>query len=441
MNAIHNLKLFLRQSLDQISDYDLVAEHSNSWHELRDIDPVQRSIVLKELENRKLTADTKTLLQRLYILGMTDHQMLLIRISGVCSLVSLLMSLIIDWMLVPDIFWFAFGMKVFIIAPIGVWAYILADRKRDKAYFPVILVFIATELTIVGFMFLSREPLAWVYGYGIAVVCSSGNLMESLPTKKAVILTLLSVLLVTVAFVFNTSITLPVLILSLFTCYLFCMFSLVANYRLEVVLRRQYVNALQEKLRVENLVELNKELNEHALVDSVTGIGNRRFLDTKIASYYTAFSVSRQPLGLLMIDIDQFKSLNDRHGHVVGDVCLRRIAESLASGIRSATDLVARYGGEEFVIVLPGASPRECFDLAERLRVKIEKTPILVEGASEPIVLTVSIGCDSAIPSVDGDIIEFVERADAALYEAKRQGRNKVVLSGFEGPENFANAV
>jgi len=441
MSTIYNLKLFFRQSLDLMSDYDLVARHSNSWEGLQDVDAVQRAILLKELENRTPTPETKALIQRLFVLGMTDHQKLLVRISGICSLISLLFSLIIDWMLIPDVFWFAFCMKVFVITPLGLYAYIFADRRRSRAYFPVIMVFVATELMLLGFMFLSKEPLAWIYGYGIAVVCTSANLMESLPTEKAVIVTLVSSVFLTIGFVFHSAITLPILILSLLTGYLFCMFSLVANYRLEVVLRRQYVNALQEKLRVESLVELNKELNEHALIDSVTGIGNRRFLDTKIASYVTAFAVSRQPLGLLMVDIDQFKALNDRHGHLVGDVCLRRIAETLASGIRAATDLVARFGGEEFVIVLPGASPRDCYELAERLRAKIEKTPIIVEGAAEPIVLTVSIGCDSAVPTADGDITEFVERADAALYEAKRQGRNKVVLSGFKGPESLANAV
>ena len=440
MKAIRNLKLFLRQSLDQISDYDLVEEHSNAWHELRNIDQSQRAILLTELESRSLTSDTKVLLQQLFVQGMTDHHRLMVKISGICSVISLLLFLAVDAWLIPDILWFAIGVKLFIVLPLGLYAYIFADRKKSGAYISVMLVFISTELMLVGFMVLSKETTAWVYGYGIAVVCMSANIMEALPTRKAIILTAVSIVLTIIGFALNATITLPLFILSVASSHLICLFSLNANYRLEVVLRRQYVNALQEKLQVESLVEKNKELNEHALVDSVTGIGNRRFLDTKIASYYTAFSVSKQHLGVLMVDVDQFKALNDRHGHVVGDVCLRRIAEILSSGIRSATDLVARYGGEEFIIVLPGASARECFDLAERLRMKIEKTPILVEGAAEPIVLTVSIGCDAAIPNDGGNIIEFVERADAALYEAKRQGRNKVVLAGYDFGEHVAHA-
>lgn len=441
MNAVRNLKLFFRQNLDQISDYDLVAEHSNSWRELEKIDHYQRTVLLKELESRTLTSDTKALIQQLFVSGKTDSHRMMVKISGISATISTIIFLIIDAYLIPDLFWFAFIVKVLILMPLGLYTYIFSDGQRPNSYLLHFTVFVCIELMLVGFMSLSKEPMAWVYGYGIAAVCVSANVMESLPTRKAVITTGVSLVLATIGFVFNSSISFPVMILSLATTHLICLFSLNANYRLEVVLRRQYVNALREKLQVESLVEKNKELNEHALVDSVTGIGNRRFLDTKIASYFTAFSVSKQHVGVLMVDIDQFKVLNDRHGHVVGDICLRKIAEILSTGIRSATDLVARYGGEEFIIVLPGASAQECYDLAQRLRIKIEKTPILVEGAVEPIVLTVCIGCHAAVPTENGTIIEFVERADAALYKAKRQGRNCVILSGLNDGEHIANAV
>jgi diguanylate cyclase (GGDEF)-like protein len=119
-----------------------------------------------------------------------------------------------------------------------------------------------------------------------------------------------------------------------------------------------------------------------------------------------------------MIDIDNFKSYNDRFGHQAGDDCLRGVAEVLRSSIHRAADLVARYGGEEFAILLPETDAESARQMGERLRAQVE----------QECAATISVGVSTSQPSRDAaDTEELIRRADAALYEAKRGGRNRVL--------------
>jgi diguanylate cyclase (GGDEF)-like protein len=126
-----------------------------------------------------------------------------------------------------------------------------------------------------------------------------------------------------------------------------------------------------------------------------------------------------------MIDVDKFKLYNDRYGHIAGDACLRIVAETLNQSIRQGTDLVARYGGEEFVIILPGADHALTLPVAERARAAVAALKLPHEGADSGIV-TISIGIAATGPSAE-TTEQLIASADAALYEAKRSGRNRVV--------------
>ncbi|NMG44070.1 diguanylate cyclase [Aromatoleum toluvorans] len=165
------------------------------------------------------------------------------------------------------------------------------------------------------------------------------------------------------------------------------------------------------------------DLRQLALVDSLTGIANRRYLLERAEQERQRAQRFGLALTLLMVDIDHFKAINDRHGHAVGDQAIRRVAQTCAGSVREI-DIVGRYGGEEFVIVLPGTLPEGGRELAERLRRKIAAIDIAgADGAS--FGLTVSIGLAGFQP---GDELEQVlASADAALYRAKSLGRNKVV--------------
>ena len=130
-------------------------------------------------------------------------------------------------------------------------------------------------------------------------------------------------------------------------------------------------------------------------------------------------------LGFAMVDVDNFKTYNDTHGHTAGDEVLRRVAETIAAFVRDS-DVVYRYGGEEFSMLLPGASPEEAAIVAERVRAAVEETSFPGEEQQPGGKLTVSVGVATL---ANGSAEDIRERADAALYEAKEAGRNRVILA------------
>jgi diguanylate cyclase (GGDEF)-like protein len=161
-----------------------------------------------------------------------------------------------------------------------------------------------------------------------------------------------------------------------------------------------------------------------ANVDALTGLPNRRYLDELLATAGPRRrSVER--LGILMIDLDHFKRLNDMYGHQAGDHVLRLVAEQLGAAIR-ADDTAARYGGEEFAVVLRRASPEQAVEVAERIRRQISALAPSTLGTHEPV--SVSIGVAVARGD-EHDADRLFKTADAALYRAKREGRNRVVLA------------
>jgi diguanylate cyclase (GGDEF)-like protein len=126
-----------------------------------------------------------------------------------------------------------------------------------------------------------------------------------------------------------------------------------------------------------------------------------------------------------MIDIDHFKRYNDRYGHLGGDECLRRVARVLRDSVRGGNDLVARYGGEEFIIVLPGADLAAVLPVAERARAAVEALKEPHEKSAYGVV-TISVGIAAMVPTKQIDAGALVQRADAALYRAKKNGRNRI---------------
>lgn len=167
-----------------------------------------------------------------------------------------------------------------------------------------------------------------------------------------------------------------------------------------------------------------EEVENQANVDALTGLPNRRYLEELLATVGPRRrSVDR--LGVLMIDLDNFKRLNDRYGHAVGDRVLRAVGERIANAVR-ADDTPARYGGEEFAVVLRRASPAQALEVAERIRAQVEAIGPDQLGIEERI--TVSVGV--AVADIRaGEVPILLEAADDALYRAKREGRNRVVLA------------
>lgn len=183
---------------------------------------------------------------------------------------------------------------------------------------------------------------------------------------------------------------------------------------------------------------LENAVNRHKLIqtgftDALTGWHNRGYLETRLREELARCQRERYPLACLLLDVDHFKTVNDRYGHAAGDAVLREIARRIESRIRDS-DISARYGGEEFVVLLPGTQLDAGRLLAERIRSAVSAAPILVGDTEEPVNVTVSIGIAEYRPGAAQEDPEragkrLVAEADVALYEAKAAGRNTVALA------------
>ncbi len=186
------------------------------------------------------------------------------------------------------------------------------------------------------------------------------------------------------------------------------------------VLQDELVSA-NEKLRA-----VNEHLQELSTTDPLMGIFNRMYFNKRIGYEFQRAERYRNPLALLMLDLDHFKRVNDNYGHPIGDQVLKKIADLLMENVRQV-DIVARYGGEEIVIALPETDSKQALVVAERIRSEVEKTKVEHDGTS--VKVTVSIGL-SVVPD---DAIETVEdllkASDDALYDAKKAGRNCIRIA------------
>jgi two-component system cell cycle response regulator len=193
-----------------------------------------------------------------------------------------------------------------------------------------------------------------------------------------------------------------------------------------VTVQREVINECDLLRR--NALQLtiaNQRAEEAALTDSLTGLYNRRYAMDRLAREWVASERNHRPLSILLLDIDHFKTVNDNHGHNIGDIALKRMAEMLAEYSRRP-DIACRIGGEEFFILAPETALPGAIRQAERLREAFEGKPITVEGIDLP--LTVSVGVAQKVAGMSSPE-ELLKVADEALYRAKREGRNRVIAA------------
>ena len=186
---------------------------------------------------------------------------------------------------------------------------------------------------------------------------------------------------------------------------------------------------ISERKRTEQkLIDLQKELEELSYKDGLTGVANRRRFDALMEVEWANARRNKQPLSLVMLDIDYFKQYNDHYGHLEGDQCLKLAARLLGSAATRARDFVARFGGDEFVLVLPETDEPAARKIAERCRDLFANEQILHEGSELGTLLTVSLGAHTTIPAHGDELLSFIETADRQLYQAKRE-RNSIVTN------------
>lgn len=189
------------------------------------------------------------------------------------------------------------------------------------------------------------------------------------------------------------------------------------------------VMLLVETLRIyARLVGTNVYLRDLANRDGLTGIHNRRALDQRLLGELSRAQRIHQPVSLLMVDVDNFKSFNDTYGHLDGDACLREIASVVARVVRRPGDMAARFGGEEFAVLLPGTDATGAAQMAELLRQAVHDTAI-PHGSNAAGVVTVSVGVATRWPNMLSTPEELIAAADRSLYVAKVAGRNQIALA------------
>lgn len=182
----------------------------------------------------------------------------------------------------------------------------------------------------------------------------------------------------------------------------------------------------ERKHIAEDLEKANQELHRLSIIDGLTQIANRRRFDECLNLEWARMAREKTPLSLIICDVDCFKLYNDHYGHLLGDDCLRSVSKAIDQCTRRPSDLAARYGGEEFAVLLPNTNAEGAFFVAESIRNKVQS--LRIDHAVSPVHqhVTLSLGVSSVIPDYDSTPQMLLEASDGALYDAKREGRNRV---------------
>ena len=199
-------------------------------------------------------------------------------------------------------------------------------------------------------------------------------------------------------------------------------------------LRSSQLEIEQDRIRLaeknEELQQANEILAQLSITDGLTKLHNHRYFQDHLTREIKRVGRTKAPLALILLDIDDFKLLNDSHGHAAGDEVLMSLASIMSDSARES-DLIARYGGEEFVVLMPNTDLAGAVHLAEKIRMAVESTRLIIGDNMKPIEITVSLG----VAVFDGNRREFFGEADRALYQAKAAGKNCVIIAGTEAPD------
>jgi len=334
----------------------------------------------------------------------------------------------VDWALAPDVTYIACLLHLGIVTPLML--FIARELRRAPtprmrqcvgAAIPLMMV-----AHIVGLYLLSQAPSASTYLYFVTIVAMFANVTLRLDTRAAGCASVAALLLLALAQILSGRVPLG---LSSLQCFALALGSLVAldgNLSRDRALRLHYVQTLRDSLRIAaNASEARR--------DPLTGLANRRRLEEAASRIWREASRSGAvTVAAVLFDVDRFKAFNDLHGHLAGDLCLKRIGEAAAAVINEREAVLARYGGEEFLLLAPRLSLDEALAVAERLRAKILHLDI--PGDDGRVSASFGVAC---VEAPHESFSALAGAADVALYAAKRTGRNRVV-SAANNERRFA---
>jgi diguanylate cyclase (GGDEF)-like protein len=370
-------------------------------------------------------------LESLYVAETAESKMRALRISTAIGIVSGIVVTIPFWFLLTDahaairVYWLGLGIPLGCICHLILWSRLpIAWQERQTAVFGVLVALCFSAL-----MTSTAVPFGSCYIGGILLLTMldviAGGFSFLLGAAYAATLAVL--LAVVVQHLPGTNGTVGLIEAGLMgVCSLFAVFG---AWRVETETRRSYALMLRERLKRRDLSHLNSELVELARRDPLTGLANRRAYEIAEAASWRSAERAGIAVGLVIIDIDHFKSFNDFYGHPAGDACLQAVARCLAEQVRGTGDVVARVGGEEFAILLPDLTVDTAGDIAERVRQAVAALELPHLGCGPGRTVTVSCGACSLVPEPGTTPKDLFAAADAALYAAKQAGRNRVCLA------------
>jgi diguanylate cyclase (GGDEF)-like protein len=329
--------------------------------------------------------------------------------------------LISDWLLTPDVFNVAVWLHFGVVTPWMLFAAWLMTRKPE----PVVRECVAASVPL---LIISQIDLVFIgttseyaghYQYVVLPMLLYTNVsIHRLAFRYARVVTAMVVVCHGTAVLMASYLTNEVATMVVVQLLAVAYITLVANFTMERDLRRSYVYALRDRLR-----SSQAEAASHR--DALTGAGNRRLLDLEMQQLWKNAKAGTTTVAIVMVDIDHFKNLNDRYGHVAGDMCLKRVVTILDDEAPEHSGTVIRYGGEEFLVLLPHMALVDAMRIAERIRRAVERAAILNKDTGLTGCITVSLGVAAAL-TADLSASELIALADNALYVAKQRGRNQV---------------
>lgn len=365
-------------------------------------------------------------------------------VSGVIALLAYLFFLLADQRMIPDVYDQAFKIRVYWYTPMALalismglfFSRFVLLLPSAILEFALMMTGITAAMSLAWLLTLSASPFAGMYAAGLVPIVVYGNLVQRFRFKYALAFSVTVVGLSVACAVSRHGKGLPygmfdiplVLLVVLMATY-----TLVMNYRLELEERRRFQSAVRASELHRKLSASREQLDILSRRDPLTGLPNRRHFDEYVREQWDAVAAAGGELALLLMDVDHFKAFNDRYGHPAGDQCLRHVAEVLQKTVRPEQGCVARWGGEEFVVAMPGMNSEQAHVMGLALCHAVSASGLRHEGSTTAPNVTISVGIAVVKPARRGaSIDDLIAQADAALYRAKDEGRNRCVLAEAE---------
>jgi diguanylate cyclase (GGDEF)-like protein len=337
-----------------------------------------------------------------------------------------------DYFMLPKDYNMVWFIRICIVSSLYLIIIFMIRSRKFKPvidYLAALQVLIIYSSNIIIYGYIKQAILFITYIMGIAIIIIFGNIIARIRLGFALAVSLCIYIFYIIFNILLSYVSINFWINDAIMLLVIMTISLIGNYQLEKEYRRKVLFTLLLAIESIKLEKSNKTLTRLSISDSLTELANRRLFDDTIDREWRVCIRRNTPLSILFIDIDYFKAYNDNYGHQAGDDCLRKIAKELKEYSRRPHDLCARYGGEEFVILLPEVGLSEAVELAGKIRTDIKKLNIKHDYSKIASHVTVSIGVAETIPTSNNNYHNLIQMADKALYIAKSDGRDRVVLS------------